>query len=361
MAEYLRLFLSDSCICPMNPKVWSFILNRFILPKRSPASAAKYASIWMDEGAPLDVYMNSLAAKLEKACKASASESAVSKPATRKSAANKAATHESASCEPPASESAARQSAASCEDDVVCVRVAASYSSPSMEDALGECMQLSCGKVAVIPLYPQSAFATTMAVKRQVTEALDALDYHPDLRFVENYCDEASYINAVACSIDASGFNPEVGDRLLFAFHSIPIADIRAGDTYDEQTQSTAKKVAAALGLPEDGWCFGYQCRFDKSRRWLTPYTTSVLKGLSDAERLFVIAPNFSVDCLETLYDIEQQMRDQWVGIKTRGGVCSQGALPASANLHYIPCLNDTDAHVEVIKGVAFRALGANA
>ena len=51
VAEYLRAFLSDPRICPMNPRLWRLILNRFIIPKRAPVSAAKYASIWTDEGA----------------------------------------------------------------------------------------------------------------------------------------------------------------------------------------------------------------------------------------------------------------------------------------------------------------------
>lgn len=68
VAEYLRAFLSDPRICPMNPRLWRLILNRFIIPKRAPVSAAKYATIWTDEGAPLDAGMRSLAQKLERAC-----------------------------------------------------------------------------------------------------------------------------------------------------------------------------------------------------------------------------------------------------------------------------------------------------
>ncbi len=65
VADYLRLFLSDPRICPTNPYVWSFILKRFIIPKRAPASAAKYARIWTDRGSPLDMHMASLARNLE--------------------------------------------------------------------------------------------------------------------------------------------------------------------------------------------------------------------------------------------------------------------------------------------------------
>ena len=39
--EYLARVLTGPRICPMNPHVWRFILERFILPKRSAASAAK--------------------------------------------------------------------------------------------------------------------------------------------------------------------------------------------------------------------------------------------------------------------------------------------------------------------------------
>ena len=53
-ASYLRSFLSDPRICPMNPHVWSFVLKRFIIPKRAPVSAGKYASIWTEAGSRCD-------------------------------------------------------------------------------------------------------------------------------------------------------------------------------------------------------------------------------------------------------------------------------------------------------------------
>ena len=49
----------------MNPRIWRFILEHFILPKRSAASAVKYATIWTEAGSPLDVTMGSLAVKCQ--------------------------------------------------------------------------------------------------------------------------------------------------------------------------------------------------------------------------------------------------------------------------------------------------------
>lgn len=313
VADYLRPFLSDPRICPTNPYVWSFILKRFIIPKRAPASAAKYARIWTDRGSPLDMHMASLARKLEEACR---------------------------------------------EDGVVCVRHASSYSKPSLKDALSRCKAAGCDTVALVPLYPQSAHSTTEAVRDRAKGALDALGWRPDLRFVDSYCDNEAYIGAVANSIAASGFDADAGDRLLFAFHSIPVADIRKGDTYGEQAQRTAHGVAEKLKLRDADWKMGYQCRFDRSRKWLSPFTGAVLDGLADARRLFVVAPNFSVDCLETLYDIQHELRKKWLGAK--GGAGASGASQVRAadeTFRYIPCLNDSDSHVHVIRDVAMGAL----
>lgn len=56
VAEYLRAFLSDPRICPMNPRLWRLILNRFIIPKRARSrlpSTQRYgptrAHRWMRE------------------------------------------------------------------------------------------------------------------------------------------------------------------------------------------------------------------------------------------------------------------------------------------------------------------------
>lgn len=313
VADYLRLFLSDPHICPVNPHVWNLVLNRFIIPKRAPRSAAKYARIWTDRGSPLDMHMASLAQKLEEACR---------------------------------------------EDGVVCVRHASSYSKPSLEDALSRCKAAGCDTVVLVPLYPQSAYSTTGAVEHQAEEALAALGWRPDLRFVDSYCDDEAYIDAVADSIAASGFDAGSHDRLLFAFHSIPVADIRKGDTYGEQTQRTARNVEEKLGLGDADWKMGYQCRFDRSRQWLSPFTGTVLDDLADARRLFVVAPNFSVDCLETLYDIQHELREKWLATRSGSGASSASQdRAADESFRYIPCLNDSDAHVQVIRGVAMSAL----
>lgn len=298
MADYLRRFLSDPAICPINPRLWHFILNRFIIPKRAPVSAEKYASIWTEAGSPLDVYMKRLIEKLK---------------------------------------------ASSLKDKIASISYATSYSFPTILEALSECKELECDQIIVIPLYPQSAFSTTGAVRNKVNEALKELGWTVSLRFIENYYNEPLYIEAIAHSIEASDFDPEKGDKLLFVFHSIPVVDIRGGDTYGKQTQSSVQKVVDALNLEEDCWKIGYQCRFDKSRKWLGPFAVTLLDDFSDANRLFTIAPNFSVDCLETLYDIEIMLRKAW---------SDKDVNSSEKSFQYISCLNDSSAQVELIRKI---------
>ncbi|WP_251212624.1 ferrochelatase [Adlercreutzia murintestinalis] len=290
--SYLAEFLTDPRICPMNPRIWSFLLNRFILPKRSTASAAKYAAIWTEAGSPLDVTMRSLAGRLEASLRFA--------------------------------------------DEDVAVARAMSYGKPSVGEALRGLVDRGCGRIVAIPLYPQSAFSTTGAVHDKLDEALAALDHAPEVAFVDDYYEEGAYIDAVAESIRAAGFGQGTSDRLLFAFHSIPISDIKGGDAYPEQTLWTAQAVATKLGLSDAEWRVGYQSRFDKSRSWLGPSVNAVLEGFPESySDLFVVAPNFSVDCLETLYDIDIVLRRRYEG--------------AGRRLRYVACLNDSDSHVGLL------------
>lgn len=374
--RYLREFLSDQRICPMNPRIWKIILNRCILPRRSVASAEKYRLIWTPQGSPLKVAMMSLARKLEAALVAEAgAENEVGAPLLAPGAGagdiplSRELETDAAGAGAPAIPGPLEEAAPG---EVPAVRCAMSYGSPSLETALAELRQAGCDRLAVIPLYPQSAFSTTGAVMDGAKRTLGNLGWNPPLTEVDSYCGNPLYLAAIADSIRASGFDAAAGDRLLFAFHSIPLADIAAGDTYGDQAHATAEAVARELRLEPDEWAIGFQCRFDKSRRWLGPSTKDALKQLKGKEqgteqqdgrqssaqrpsggRLFAVAPNFAVDCLETLYDIEVELRDAWQAAARASGA-PEGS--EATRLHYIPCLNDSDAQVRLLRSLVAKA-----
>ena len=196
---YLREFLMDPRICPMNPALWRFTLDSFVLPRRAPASTEKYKLIWTDEGSPLAAAMGSLAYKVN----AGLEEAKV--------------VH------------------------------ALTYSQPSVRDSLEVLKSAGCDRVVVVPLYPQSAHSTTKAVEGQIQHELVSMEWTPSFEVIDGYSREATYLDAIAGSIKAAGMKQQ--DRLFMAFHSIPMRDVEAGDTYGVQVVQTAEAIAERLHL----------------------------------------------------------------------------------------------------------------
>lgn len=305
---YLAEFLQDPRICPMPAPLWKVILQAFILPKRSNTSAEKYQLIWTPDGSPLKTTMISLAQQL--------------------------------------------QTTLDDHGEDTLVRAAMSYGSPSVAQVIAELREQGCEELVILPLYPQSALSTSSVVFDKIHAALTALDWHPHVCKISDYCTNPLYSEAIADSIRAAGFDETAGDKLLFAFHSIPMKDIRAGDTYAQTALTTAEEIAHVLDLSEAAWEIGFQCRFDKAHSWLNPFTPEALQTLGAPRgRLFVVAPNFSIDCLETLYDIDIELRQQ---------VREDPVLKIeSDHFVYVPCLNDSNAHVKLLQEVIETAFSS--
>lgn len=266
--KYLSQFLMDPRICPMPRPVWWTLLHTHILGKRSRASAEKYEKIWTEEGSPLIAITTSLESGLN--------------------------------------EYYADRGLP------VMVRAGMSYGKPQIKRVVKELKEAGCTELVVLPMYPQSAFSTTGSVSDGVEKAVRRARFKGDVCLIDGYGENATYVRAVAASIRNAGFSEESGDRLLFSFHSIPLKDIEAGDTYELQTGATSLAIAGELGLDRRSWTISYQSRFDKGRTWLSPFTRPTLVRLAQAaepgSRLYVVCPNFAVDCLETLYDVPQEL-----------------------------------------------------
>ena len=303
--KYLAKFLMDKRIAPMNRAGWWFVLHLFILPKRGRASAEKYQKIWTDEGSPFTIAHQKLEAGL----------------------------------------------GAAFEDEGldVAVRCAMSYSDPSVLDCVRELKGAGCTRLIVLPLYPQSAYSTTGSVSDSVERALKKARWDVPCDFVDNYHDDPTYIRAIAASIEHAGFKVDSDDKVLFSYHSIPLVDIEAGDTYELQTGATSLQVASELGIDRNRWTIGYQCRFDKGREWLSPYTRGVLTRWAETGvgRVFFICPNFAVDCLETLYDIDHELKPFYFD-----QIKQAGRTPGEESFTYVPCLDRSRAHLRVLSDV---------
>ncbi|MGI9337401.1 MAG: ferrochelatase [Gammaproteobacteria bacterium] len=283
--HYLREFLSDPRVVEAPRLLWHLILNGWILPRRSPKTAAAYRSIWGEKGSPL------LAISIRQC----------------------AALRDAFGGLP------------------VKVELAMRYGQPSMAAGLAKLREQNCRRIIMLPLYPQYAASTVGSAFDAAAAELRKWRFVPQLRFIHSYCNDDRYIAALAESIKRHYRSDAL---LLFSFHGTPLKMLLDGDPYHCQCHRTARKTAEYLGLSPQQWRITFQSRFGGAE-WLKPYTDDTLRALpkQGIKKVQVACPAFSADCLETLEEIAEENRALFM--KAEGEFYS-----------YIPALNDDKAHI---------------
>ncbi len=301
MRRYLSEFLSDRRVIEVNPVLWQLILQGPILAFRPSKSAHAYKQVWTEGGSPLLVYTRAQAEKL-----------------------------------------AARMAH---REDII-VDFAMNYGNPSIASKITRLHDEGCDRIAVIALYPQYAAATSASVYDRTFNALKKMRWQPAVRTAGPFHDHPAYIEALAgslkASIDALDFEPE---RLLMSYHGIPQSYFDKGDPYHCHCHKTTRLVREALGWPESFVQTTFQSRFGPTK-WLQPYTDKTLEALpgEGIKRVVVAAPAFISDCLETLEEIAMQGKESFI---EAGGT----------HFAALPCLNDSEAAIDVIEAVMDREI----
>jgi len=301
LRRYLAEFLSDPRVVEIPRLLWWFILHGVILRVRPRKSAAKYASIWTDEGSPLAVWTAKQAVLL-------------------------------------AGYLGERGAP-------VLVRHAMRYGEPSVASRLDALKAEGATRILVLPLYPQYAAATTASVFDAVYAWAAQVRRVPELRFVNHYHDDGGYIAALAKRIEDHWQVHGRPDRLVLSFHGVPERTLHLGDPYHCECQKTARLLRERLSLKPDQVLVTFQSRFGRAR-WLEPYTEPTLVALarSGVKRIDVACPGFTSDCLETLEEIAQEARHAFLQAGGR-------------EFRYIACLNDQHEWITALSAIAMRHL----
>jgi protoporphyrin/coproporphyrin ferrochelatase len=301
--RYLKEFLSDPYVVEIPRPIWWVILNCFILPRRSKDAAQRYASIWTREGSPLRAHT----AAQSKFVRGYLGERG----------------HKDIHAD-----------------------YAMRYGQPSIKSQLSTFKEKNINKVLLLPLYPQNARSSTATALDAATAAMKALDYHPEVRTIEQFFDHPGYIAALAASV-AEYRTRTAGraDQLVMSFHGVPQYTINRGEPYQEHCIQTGKLLARALNLAENQYRICFQSRFGRAE-WIKPYTTDVLTELGQQKtgRVDMICPGFVGDCLETLEEIAVEGKE--IFHKAGGG-----------EYNYIPCLNERHDWLTALTGMALEAL----
>ena len=303
MRRYLKEFLSDRRVIEEHPLKWWFVLNAIILTVRPGRKGRDYDKIWNRER-----------------------DESILKTITRAQSDKLAASLAS--------------------DPRILVGWAMRYGNPSIAARLEALQKAGCDRILIVPLYPQYAAATTASVCDKAFDALKRMRWQPAIRVAPPWFDSASYIEALASSLEQGlaklPFKPEV---ILASFHGMPEDYLAKGDPYYCQCAATTRLLRERLRLGEDKLVMTFQSRFGTAE-WLKPYTDATVKSLAERgiKHLAVITPGFTADCLETLEEIALENAAIF---KAAGG----------EHFAHFPCLNDSEGGMAVIRDVVGREL----
>jgi protoporphyrin/coproporphyrin ferrochelatase len=177
------------------------------------------------------------------------------------------------------------------------------YSSPNVADCLAE---LDPRDTAVLPMSPFSSRFTTGAYRAALAAA-----GRTELSFVDGWHADRRYLAAVSRRLhetldgaDASEF------AVLFTAHNVPLETVAEGDPYVEQLQQTVAQLLPGL-MPGD-WRLAFQSKGRRGGEWLEPEVVPAVHDLAAAgwKNLLVVPLGFVADHVETLYDLDVELRD---------------------------------------------------
>ena len=296
--KYLKEFLSDRRVIEVNPVIWQIILNLFILNFRPSKTAKAYKEIWMknENISPLLFYTKKQSEKI--------------------------------------SQSILREN--------IIIDFAMRYGNPSIKSKIYKLHEMGCESLVILPLYPQYAAATTATVCDEVYRTLMKMRWQPSLKIIPHYESDPLYIDALVNSIKRKineiNWKP---DLIIASYHGIPKKYFEKGDPYHCYCHKTTRLISEKYNLIEIKTTF--QSRFGP-QEWLQPYTDKTLESLpkDGVKNVLTICPGFSSDCVETLEEILIQGKESF--IKSGG-----------KNFDMIPCLNDNDDHITLLKSLIER------
>jgi ferrochelatase len=301
MRRYLGEFLSDQRVIDLSPWLWQPILQLIVLTKRPFASGKAYRSIWNEE----------------------ADESPLLTITKQQNTAIQASMKERYG-------------------DQVMVDYCMRYGNPSTKSKVRAMIEAGCTKILFVPLYPHYAGATSATANDQFFRALMKEKWQPVSRTIEPYFENPLYIDALAQSVERAYANAEKRPELLVcSYHGVPKRYLLEGDPYHCHCQKTTRLLKERLGWDNTEIVTTFQSKFGPAE-WLQPYTVKEVARLASEEgkkNIAVIAPAFSADCIETLEEINEEIKESF---EEAGG----------EHFTYIPCLNDDEAHIKALSAV---------
>lgn len=309
VARYLRQLLDDKHVMTMNAVGRKILVNCIIAPLRSKKSSKLYQKLAAVSGGemPLKTHSKNFADKLQTLL-----------------------------------------------GDKADVFVAMSAGYALVEDVMDEVLAANYQKIVIAPMFPQYTESTWGKILDDVFSSLKGQFNVPPVSVIEPFYQDELFLDAM-CGVINDNI-PQMSDieKFVFSYHGVPIlhtqmahpgkscgelgcVDAVGGENsrcYLAQCHHQTRLLAAKLGISPERCLTTFQSRF--SDNWVSPYTDAEVRRLaSDGIRnIAVITPSFTVDCLETIVEIGETLRDTFLECGGKRFVS-------------VPCLNASDLWTE--------------
>ncbi|MCF7848069.1 MAG: ferrochelatase [Kiritimatiellales bacterium] len=286
--RFLGEFLMDPHVIDLPWPLRALLVRGIILPRRPARSAEAYKKIWTEKGSPLIRYSTEIKTQLGEG-----------------------------------------------------VELGMASGNPSAREGIEKLLGAGAEEIVVLPMFPQSAMATTDACVAKVKAELKHCNSNVPISVIPPFHAHPAYVKGLADSLAG------IEDHILFSYHGLPLRHLKKQSPPDYQVQclETTRLVVAKADIPEDRYSISFQSRMGRAK-WIAPYTEDMLRNLPaiGKRRLAVICPSFVCDCLETIEEI---------GIRGRDVFTESGG----ESFRLIPCLNSGSATVQLLSDLVSSRL----
>ena len=210
------------------------------------------------------------------------------------------------------------------------------YSAPSVADCLAG---LDPRDTVVLPMSPYESRLTSGAYRAALAAA-----GRGELTVVDGWYADRRYLAAVSHRVHEALDGADASElAVLFTAHSVPLETVAEGDPYVDQLQQAIAQLLPSL-TPGD-WRLAFQSKGRRGGAWLEPDAASAVRELAAAgwRDLVVVPLGFVADHLETLYDLDVELR----------------AVAETCGMEFlrVPALNDAPPFVRALADIVIERL----
>lgn len=194
------------------------------------------------------------------------------------------------------------------------VFIAMRYWHPLTDETVRTVSREGFERVLLTPLYPHYSIVTTGSSFNEWNRVCEKQRVSfKQTRLICGYADWQPYIDAMEEKIrEGLGFfdaNDGIPVHFLFSAHGVPVSIIANGDPYAAQILTTVDRIMRRF--KDNPYHVSYQSKVGRAK-WLEPSTINKVAelGRQGVKKLFVIPVSFVSDHIETLDELDIQIRE---------------------------------------------------